>query len=80
MASPTRESFRAAFGDADDGGDDLPEPADETDAETALEEWAEKWEREQWERRNASAPSVERGARAGSATAACMARRTSADT
>ena len=59
------ESFRAAFGDADDGGDDLPEPADETDAETALEEWAEKWEREQWERRNASAPSVERGARAG---------------
>ena len=59
------ESFRAAFGDADDGGDDLPEPADETDAETALEEWAEKWEREQWERRNASAPSAERGARAG---------------
>ena len=56
------ESFRAAFGDADDGEENLPEPADVTDAETALEEWAEKWEREQWERRNASAPSAERGA------------------
>jgi hypothetical protein len=38
---------------------------DETDALGALEEWAEKWEREQWDRRNASAPSAERGAQAG---------------
>ena len=59
------ESFRAAFGDADDGGEGPPTPVDETDALGALEEWAEKWEREQWDRRNASAPSAERGAQAG---------------
>ena len=51
------ESFRRAFGDdCDDRGDDALDHAEESDAETALAEWAEKWEREQWERRNRSAP------------------------
>ena len=59
------ESFRRAFGDADDGDDDTPEPVDETGAEAALEAWAEKWEREQWERRNASARRAARGSEAG---------------
>ena len=59
------ESFRRAFGDADDGEDDTPEPVDETGAEAALEAWAEKWEREQWERRNASVPRASRGSEAG---------------
>ena len=59
------ESFRRAFGDADDGDDDTPEPVDETGAEAALEAWAEKWEREQWERRDASARRAARGSEAG---------------
>ena len=59
------ESFRRAFGDADDGDDDTPEPVDETNAEAALEAWAEKWEREQWERRDASARRAARGSEAG---------------
>lgn len=56
------ESFRKAFdADADasdgDGSDSEPETKD---SEAALEEWAERWEREQWERRRAptAAPTV----------------------